>query len=304
MRLDPQTIEDQQGEGDVVLSKIQYEDGDVEVLDLANGRERVRLMESRDAPPATGTRRLRRARRRRRAPDDPARRSRSRSARRRGRDRVPSARRRKEATPPERDPPVRPPWNPNVAETRRDSSGRRSSAPKSFSPLRRARGVPHGDDRVAAVLPAASATTSPAPSRNCRRIRTERRGSRLPGVSHGRATRHLDPVEMGSPRRRHPCGPGARPDRGRTRTPTARRRRVQSRALLHRLAANQQRGSFGRKPTDGRDGVFQRRDSDGEGDLARRRPRPRRPRRRPSEPPKSHHDPGADSSGAKDRARP
>ena len=46
-------IEDQQGEGDVVLSKIQYEDGDVEVLDLANGRERVRLMERADGTPAS-----------------------------------------------------------------------------------------------------------------------------------------------------------------------------------------------------------------------------------------------------------
>lgn len=47
------TIEDQQGEGDLVMSKVQYDDGDVEVIDLFGGTQKVRLMVRADGAQAS-----------------------------------------------------------------------------------------------------------------------------------------------------------------------------------------------------------------------------------------------------------
>jgi hypothetical protein len=46
-------IEDTQGEGDLVMSKVQYDDGDVEVIDIFGGTHKVRLMQRPDGTPAS-----------------------------------------------------------------------------------------------------------------------------------------------------------------------------------------------------------------------------------------------------------
>ena len=230
-------IEDQQGEGDVVLSKIQYEDGDVEVLDLVGGRERVRLMERADGTPASDAD----------EPDvfdeeddeeeDERRRNRDRDRRRRrstaGLSRRAAA---KESSPPERA----------AGSTPVESERRRN--PARLAALANAREgnllnlaaheeFPPGDERVAAVLEAmrgndaartlAELPEDPEPSGEVFRL-GYRMGAR-------RAIACCAALVAAAAARAPSLAPT-----GRTRTPTARAAEFKA-AEAHRAAANHQR---------------------------------------------------------------
>ena len=237
-------IEDQQGEGDVVLSKIQYEDGDVEVLDLVGGRERVRLMERADGTPASDAD----------EPDvfdeeelddddDERRRNRDRD-RRRGRSTAGLSRRAaaKESSPPERA----------AGSTPVESERRRN--PARLAALANAREgnllnlaaheeFPPGDERVAAVLEAmrgndaartlAELPEDPEPSGEVFRL-GYRMGAR-------RAIACCAALVAAAAARAPSLAPT-----GRTRTPTARAAEFKA-AEAHRAAANHQRNKKGQE---------------------------------------------------------
>ena len=244
-------IEDQQGEGDVVLSKIQYEDGDVEVLDLANGRERVRLMERADGTPASDAD----------EPDvfddaeeeeddDGRRRTRDRD-RRRGRSTAGLSRRAaaKESSPPERA----------AGSTPVESERRRN--PARLAALANAREgnllnlaaheeFPPGDERVAAVLEAmrgndaartlAELPEDPEPSGEVFRL-GYRMGAR-------RAIACCAALVAAAAARAPSLAPT-----GRTRTPTARAAEFKA-AEAHRAAANHQRNKKEKEQTPAKEG--------------------------------------------------
>ena len=243
-------IEDQQGEGDVVLSKIQYEDGDVEVLDLAGGRERVRLMERADGTPASDADEPDVFDEEEEEDDDGRRRNRDRD-RRRGRSTAGLSRRAaaKESSPPERA----------AGSTPVESERRRN--PARLAALANAREgnllnlaaheeFPPGDERVAAVLEAmrgndaartlAELPEDPEPSGEVFRL-GYRMGAR-------RAIACCAALVAAAAARAPSLAPT-----GRTRTPTARAAEFKA-AEAHRAAANHQRNKKEKEQTPAKEG--------------------------------------------------
>ena len=249
-------IEDQQGEGDVVLSKIQYEDGDVEVLDLANGRERVRLMERADGTPASDADEPDVFDEAEEEEDDRRGDGVRGRARRRGRDGVSRRAAAKEESPPERAAGSTP-----VESERRRNPARLASLAHAregnLLTLAAHEEFPPGDDRVAAVLAAMRGNdvartlaelpedSEPsgevfrlgyrmgarrAPSRVARRWSPRRRRGRPPSRPRGARERPRRAPPSSKPRRRSASPPISsaakrKPTRRRRRTPRRRRRR-------------------------------------------------------------------------------